>query len=152
MIDVYPRKYGVDPPLDSNQYRSWLQKQTTVTSAPGTNVHVEQQTTPSSESATEPLSSAPGTTASDPTQPAYPPSFAELVDMITQNKPIPGIEEIPDTVIPDSSLTSLPQDVSSERTAPPQGRRKPWEKTASIEEPVSEGSGKGSQLLDILQT
>ena len=50
--------------------------------------------------------------------PPYPTSFAEIVDLITQNKPIPGIEEIPTTVL---ELGSSKQDRTSRR-------RKPWEK------------------------
>ena len=51
-------------------------------------------------------------------QPPYPTSFSSIVDLITRNQPIPGIEEIPDTVL-EASLS------------PPNKtpwRRKPWEK------------------------
>lgn len=50
-------------------------------------------------------------------EPAYPSSFAHIVDLITNNMPIPGIEEIPDTVLSG-------QDGPSKASR----RRKPWEK------------------------
>ncbi|KAF1824630.1 uncharacterized protein K489DRAFT_316335 [Dissoconium aciculare CBS 342.82] len=46
-----------------------------------------------------------------------PASFAEICDLIAQGKPIPGIKEIPDTVLEGQKSTS-----QAER------RRKPWEK------------------------
>ena len=62
-------------------------------------------------------------------QPPYPTSFSSIVDLITRNQPIPGIEEIPDTVL-EASLS------------PPNKtpwRRKPWEKDMlkEDEEPTS---------------
>lgn len=68
-------------------------------------------------STTEPQSNTQGQQHEQP-EPPYPSSFAALVELITNNKPIPGIEQIPDTVLDPGS--SLP-----DRT--PQ-RRKPWEK------------------------
>lgn len=50
-------------------------------------------------------------------EPAYPSSFAHIVELITNNQPIPGIEDIPDTI-----LTG--HDEPSKATR----RRKPWEK------------------------
>lgn len=54
----------------------------------------------------------------DDQQPPYPTSFAAIVDLITRNIPVPGIEEIPTTVLePGSSkVDKTPR------------RRKPWEK------------------------
>lgn len=46
----------------------------------------------------------------------YPKSFAEVVELITLGKPIPGIKEIPDTVLAEPENPGV------------QGRRKPWEK------------------------
>ena len=34
-----------------------------------------------------------------PPQPSYPTSFSHIVDLITRNQPIPGIETIPDIVL-----------------------------------------------------
>jgi len=47
----------------------------------------------------------------------YPSSFAEIVALITAGKPIPGIREIPPTVLEDQ----VTKPVASKR-------RKPWEK------------------------
>jgi Family of unknown function (DUF5572) len=50
--------------------------------------------------------------------PPYPNTFASIVDLITRNEPIPGIEQIPNTVL-DANL-------SPPNTTP--RRKKPWEK------------------------
>lgn len=50
-------------------------------------------------------------------QPAADLSYDEIVDMLVHNKPVPGIVEIPDTVLGPES--------GSESRAPP--RPKPWE-------------------------
>lgn len=55
-------------------------------------------------------------------EPAYPSSFAHIVELITNNQPIPGIEEIPDTVL-------AGHDEPSKATK----RRKPWEKDVAAE-------------------
>lgn len=52
-----------------------------------------------------------------------PASFAQIVELITEGKPIPGIKDIPDTILEGQSSES-----QAER------RRKPWEKEASAEE------------------
>ena len=47
----------------------------------------------------------------------YPISFSRVVDLVTSGGPIPGIKEVPDTVL--EGQASLPTTVK---------RRKPWEK------------------------
>ena len=47
----------------------------------------------------------------------YPISFSQIVDLITNGGPIPGVKEVPDTVL--EGQASLPTTVR---------RRKPWEK------------------------
>jgi len=60
----------------------------------------------------------PSSNTSNGTQPApYPTSFEHIVNLITTGQPIPGIKDIPDTVL--SGQASQP-------TA--NKRRKPWEK------------------------
>ncbi|KAK6528720.1 hypothetical protein TWF694_003960 [Orbilia ellipsospora] len=59
----------------------------------------------------------------------YPTSFAQIVELITSGKPIPGIKEIPNTL----------------NTAPPtqntaQQRRKPWEVVADVTPATATGS------------
>jgi Family of unknown function (DUF5572) len=56
-------------------------------------------------------------------EPAYPTSFAHIVELITNNQPIPGIEEIPDTVL-------AGHDKPSKETRRP----KPWEKDEVIDD------------------
>ena len=55
----------------------------------------------------------------------YPISFSQIVELITSGGPIPGIKEIPDTVL--EGQASLPTTVK---------RRKPWEKDGACEEHV----------------
>ncbi|OLN91960.1 hypothetical protein CCHL11_01502 [Colletotrichum chlorophyti] len=52
-------------------------------------------------------------------EPAYPVGFAEMLQMIQKGIPIPGIRQIPDTVVRDASVKPF-----GKRTAP----KKPWEK------------------------
>ncbi|POS83614.1 hypothetical protein EPUL_003306, partial [Erysiphe pulchra] len=55
--------------------------------------------------------------ASIPIQTApYPPSFAEIIRLISNNAPIPGIRDIPPTIIPEQASVA---------TAPK--RKKPWD-------------------------
>ena len=49
-------------------------------------------------------------------QPPYPMTFNEIVELITAGKPVPGVKEIPDTVL---------EGRASESTS--SGRKKPWE-------------------------
>lgn len=50
-------------------------------------------------------------------EPAYPSSFAHIVELITTGQPIPGIQQIPDTVL-----------TGHETLSRVTRRRKPWEK------------------------
>jgi len=61
----------------------------------------------------------------------YPPTFAQIVALITSNSPIPGIKEIPPTVL---------TDYHSEPVLPK--RRKPWEK--NVPEEVIQGKAGGT--------
>ncbi|RKF82461.1 hypothetical protein GcM3_024002 [Golovinomyces cichoracearum] len=47
----------------------------------------------------------------------YPPSFAHIIELITSNAPIPGIYDIPPTIVPEQASVA---------TAPK--RKKPWDK------------------------
>lgn len=57
----------------------------------------------------------------------YPISFSQIVQLITSGAPIPGIKEVPDTVL--EGQASLPTRVK---------RRKPWEKDVSATEDYAE--------------
>jgi Family of unknown function (DUF5572) len=65
-----------------------------------------------------------------PPPPPYPTSFASIVDLITRNQPIPGIEEIPNTVL----------DAGSSPPNKTPWRRKPWEKEPQQQD-LETGSG-----------
>ncbi|KAL8853332.1 MAG: hypothetical protein Q9221_001808 [Calogaya cf. arnoldii] len=52
----------------------------------------------------------------------YPSSFSQIVDLITKGEPIPGIKEIPDTLL--AGQESLPATAK---------RKKPWEKDQALE-------------------
>lgn len=108
------RRGNLTPPIHCEAYKSWLASQSTGELADPTTA------TDSSQRPTEPsgVPNVSGTEASTPVpEPAYPSSFAHIVELITTGQPIPGIEEIPDTV-----LTG--HDIASEKPR----RRKPWEK------------------------
>lgn len=115
------RRFGIDPPIDPAKYLEWTQ------SSRGA------QTATQEDSDRPQLSSSTATAAADlnipqtqeqpqqqPQQqdPPYPTSFAAIVDLITRNEPIPGIEEIPTTVLEPgtSKIDKTPR------------RKKPWEK------------------------
>ncbi|PGH16557.1 hypothetical protein AJ79_01663 [Helicocarpus griseus UAMH5409] len=83
--------------------------------------------------------STPQPTTSAKTEPAYPTSFADIVDLITNNQPIPGIQTIPDTVLAGQDKPSMAA-----------RRRKPWEVQAEKEAAAAaaatvEGSGRGAE-------
>ncbi|TGO66719.1 hypothetical protein BOTNAR_0055g00050 [Botryotinia narcissicola] len=68
------------------------------------------------------------TTADEKAPPPYPPSFAEIVALITAGATIPGIRDIPDTVLTDQGTKPVARK-----------RRKPWEK--DIDEETIQGGG-----------
>ncbi|KIX09105.1 uncharacterized protein Z518_00183 [Rhinocladiella mackenziei CBS 650.93] len=119
----FSRKYNL-PPVDPSAYSSWLRS------------HPQPQnqsaaTAPSSITSTDtsPAGSTSTSTSTSNTEPPYPTSFAAIVDLITRNIPVPGIEEIPNTVLePGSSkVDKTPR------------RKKPWEKDTDAE-PSQEAS------------
>lgn len=74
--------------------------------------------TPGSQSADGTLPTA-SANATEPPVP-YPTSFAQIVELVTTGQPIPGIKEIPNTVL------------TGQGTQPVKAKRKkPWEKDES---------------------
>ncbi|KAI1615376.1 hypothetical protein EDD36DRAFT_187561 [Exophiala viscosa] len=154
----FARKYNVQP-IDPNAYSAWVQTQSLqqiqqdhpshlsfiqqaapTTLSPdldGTSLPAAapaQPTTLTSTSAVPPQSQTQTQTqppSSEP-EPPYPTSFAAIIDLITRNVPIPGIEEIPTTILePGSSkIDKNPR------------RKKPWEKDAetSTTSPAAEAA------------
>ncbi|PYI12130.1 hypothetical protein BO78DRAFT_392806 [Aspergillus sclerotiicarbonarius CBS 121057] len=113
----FSRKEKLTPPLNFSDYKAWLE------SAPTGAASVDQTAIPvlqQSNSAGFSSKKHTGEIAKSSEEPAYPSSFAHIVELITTGQPIPGIQQIPDTV-----LTGY--DTPSEKPK----RRKPWEKGAS---------------------
>ncbi|KAJ5183206.1 hypothetical protein N7492_000822 [Penicillium capsulatum] len=104
----FSRKEKITPAINFPAYKSWLTAQSSEEPAPAT---------------------APTEASAVPPEPSYPSSFAHIVELITTGQPIPGIQQIPDTV-----LTG--HDITSDRPR----RRKPWEtdnEPATESEPTS---------------
>ena len=132
----FTRKRGL-PPIDPSGYRAWLQSRP---SDPATSPSASDQTSDLPSTA---LQDAPSVTADVPTSleaaagnadepPPYPTSFAAIVDLITRNVPVPGIEEVPATVLEHGS-TKI--DHTPRRRKPWEAEGEPAESTSS--EPVS---------------
>lgn len=109
------RKNKITPPINFAAYKAWLtgasSESNAATSVPGQ----------SNESSTG--TTVATTESAAASEPAYPTSFAHIVELITSGQPIPGIQQIPDTVLEGHDISS----------AEPR-RRKPWEK--DVEEPA----------------
>lgn len=76
-------------------------------------------------------STAPQPTQTNNNQAPYPPTFAQIIELITSGAPIPGIIDVPDIVRPElASVSKLPK------------RRKPWEKDVP-EEVIQATTGEG---------
>ncbi|KAJ5404076.1 hypothetical protein N7509_003947 [Penicillium cosmopolitanum] len=115
----FSRKENISPPINFAAYKAWL-------ASPTASATATQQESGSdlNTGLSQPQSSAESGTASS--EPAYPTSFAHIVELITTGQPIPGIEEIPDTVLEGHDLaTEKPR------------RRKPWEKDDVTAAPAS---------------
>ena len=114
----YARKAGT--PVDFEGYKRWAEGQHQngptneySTSAAATE-EILLQSSGQHNAAVNGMDSAP-----------KPASFAEICEMIAEGKPIPGIKDIPDTI-----LEGQASETQRER------RRKPWEKTAAdVEKP-----------------
>ena len=116
------RKFEV--PVDFSAYKEWrLQHKcpSAQTGAPALN-GVSSIETKVNESM------ASTTPSTDPPAP-YPSTFSQIVDLITTGQPVPGIKDIPDTVLAGQETQST--------TAK---RKKPWEKDSAISEEEKQGS------------
>jgi Family of unknown function (DUF5572) len=109
------------PPIDPSAYRQWLQSRTANNPShhdvTGQTSDISASTAQAESSAATDVPPALGASAESAEPPPYPDSFAAIVDLITQNKPIPGIEEIPATVL----------DHGSSKIDQTPRRKKPWE-------------------------
>lgn len=104
----YARKAG--SAVDFDGYKNWVESRKAGGAANGTSTNIGGDTLiPQIEQADGGMGDAP-----------KPASFAEICDMIAEGKPIPGIKDIPDTIL---------EGQASDQQA--QGRKKPWEKSES---------------------
>ncbi|KAF2462444.1 hypothetical protein BDY21DRAFT_14710 [Lineolata rhizophorae] len=121
----FQRKFNI--PVDYDLYKDWRQRNSAHASAIGVQNGVSTletsssggnhaAPTPTSEQATSTAGGGGG--GGDPSAP-YPTSFAHIVELITTGQPVPGIKEIPSTVLEGQGTQS---------TKPK--RKKPWEKDA----------------------
>ncbi|KAI1067574.1 hypothetical protein LB506_004370 [Fusarium annulatum] len=77
-------------------------------------------------------------------QPSYPMGFAEMIKLIQEGKPVPGIRQIPNTVVrdpvgPNLSGGNAPTLTLIQAVKPVGARavpRKPWEKDTSVDMPA----------------
>ncbi|KAJ5145621.1 uncharacterized protein N7515_000185 [Penicillium bovifimosum] len=99
----FSRKENLVPAIDFAAFKSWLGRTEPQPSA-------DSQITTSDKDAT-------GSESGTHPEPAYPSSFAHIVELITTGQPIPGIQDIPDTVLSG-------HDIASEKPRRP----KPWER------------------------
>lgn len=124
----YARKSGT--PVDFDGYKQWVEGlRNGVTTPTPTNGTATQFADPGSEQASvrseqSATASADGAVSgmSGMGNAPYSASFAEICDMIAEGKPIPGIKDIPDTILEGQASESQTQ-----------GRKKPWEKEAEAE-------------------
>ncbi|GAD99456.1 TFIIH basal transcription factor complex p47 subunit [Paecilomyces variotii No. 5] len=127
----FSRKKNLTPPLDFSAYRNWLRSPSALAQS---STGIQDQGSKSLEEVppkTEGVSSSQTGIESKPdgtagSEPAYPSSFAHIVELITTGQPVPGIQEIPDTVL-----------TGQEGPSTREKRRKPWEKP-SMEESASQ--------------
>ncbi|KAF9883031.1 hypothetical protein FE257_004314 [Aspergillus nanangensis] len=124
----FTRKESLASPIDVEAYKAWVEFTTEpVLSSQTESSGAESQQTHAHTTNPASLSdnSSQGRDMPLPAQePTYPSSFAHIVELITTGQPIPGIQEIPDTVLAGhDSLSSKPR------------RRKPWETEEATEIP-----------------
>lgn len=142
---LIPRDDGATPPLERPDPVPRPSAPTPNTALTASTIPT-QGLTPTPQTISPAPTPAPATNPSDPTPP-YPTSFADIVELITQNKPIPGIEKIPETVL----------DPGSSRQDHTAKRRKPWEKSTADDTQVTtsdsgnivEGADGDKEKLDI---
>ncbi|KGO71143.1 hypothetical protein PITC_080590 [Penicillium italicum] len=104
----FSRKEKLTPAIDFVAFKAWLAARTTQPQElDNSDLKVSEASDPSTS----------GSESSTNHEPAYPSSFAHIVELITTGQPIPGIQDIPDTVLSGHNI-------SSEKPR----RRKPWEK------------------------
>ncbi|KAL4972395.1 hypothetical protein BDW66DRAFT_123043 [Aspergillus desertorum] len=109
----FARKSNLALPLDVATYKSWLEARR----ASRAFVDDSRENDPSATSTLSLSGTANPVSTPISQEPAYPTSFAHIVELITTGQAVPGIQEIPDTLLTGQGAAS----------AKPR-RLKPWEK------------------------
>lgn len=132
----FSRKQNV--PIDFSSYISWRSAQNlppVTTSNPGPEFPSSKpETNGISGQRSEQNVDVQRETEQQPSAP-YPSSFSQIVELITKGEPIPGIKEVPDTLL-----------TGQESAATIAKRKKPWEKDEAVEdmkETIQEAVGEG---------
>lgn len=125
--------------IDLESYKIWRAKEASspiTSSAPANGAAHNGQSTQALNTGPLPDNNAAASTSSvvqeETSQPGYPASFDDIIELIKSGKPVPGIKEIPNIVL------------SGQGTEAREGRRlKPWEKAS---ETTREVEGKSNTL------
>ncbi|KAL8712530.1 MAG: hypothetical protein Q9225_006937 [Loekoesia sp. 1 TL-2023] len=120
----FSRKQNI--PIDFNSYISWRSTQnlppvTTSNPEPESPSFKPEANGISGQRIEQNVDVQPKTKQQPPAP--YPSSFSQIVELITKGEPIPGIKEVPDTL-----LTGQESAVTTAK------RKKPWEKDEVVEE------------------
>ena len=120
------RKFNIN--IDFDGYKAYRNARgrppPTPPTSNGTQARLDLPSEPASNEASGGIMPAPPSTSEPPAP--YPTSFAQIVELITSGQPVPGIKDIPSTVL------------TGQGTEPAKSRRKkPWEKD---EESVAQAS------------
>ncbi|KAK3060710.1 hypothetical protein LTS18_007926 [Coniosporium uncinatum] len=111
------RKFNV--PVDFDQYKAWRESRLTPS-------NTTNGLNPSASAAETPQATPVAISGASPEAP-YPTSFSHIVELITTGQPVPGIKEIPNTVLEGQGTES----------AKPR-RKKPWEQDESTTSAATE--------------
>ena len=113
LIDNWNRKHNIA--IDFDAYREWHAQQ-----GDSSTLKLDHTITQSIAFSKEGSKKIKHESAEPPAP--YPLSFSNIVDLITSGQPVPGVKDIPNTVL----------DGQASRAIQPQ-RRKPWETVNSVE-------------------
>ena len=115
----FARKHHVT--IDFESYKRWRSDQNLPTVTANREAITETQT----NGIAQEIETADLNSVQEPNELAapYPSSFSRIVDLITKGEPIPGIKDIPDTLL-----------VGQESSPTTAKRKKPWEKDRAVDE------------------
>ncbi|UKZ80548.1 hypothetical protein TrVFT333_008309 [Trichoderma virens FT-333] len=137
-IFYYAQRIGVQ--IDFSAYHAWLAQNPDHQPPHIIPQEYEQPSSPSSSSSATPWQQAApkadlyvdrsAQPHSGEGEPSYPLGFAEMIKLLQEGKPIPGIRQIPNTIERDATVKPV-----GSRPVP----RKPWEKEASANAEAAAG-------------